>query len=62
MANRIRNHKSIKAPLTYIIEPSRELKIRSYVDAESNRTGVKKQRIVSDLLMEIIEQKEKNLS
>lgn len=40
-----------------MIDPVHEEKIRNYVNEENIRTGIKKQRIVSDLLSEIIDMK-----
>lgn len=57
MANKNKKKIAIKSPLTYMIDPVHEEKIRNYVNEENIRTGIKKQRIVSDLLSEIIDQK-----
>lgn len=59
MVGKNRKKNTVKSPLTYTIDPIHEEKIRSYVNEENIRTGIKKQRIVSDLLLEIIEQKKK---
>lgn len=57
MAGKNRKKIIVKSPLTYMIDPVHEEKIRNYVNEENIRTGIKKQRIVSDLLSEIIDMK-----
>ena len=55
------NAKSLtsKNPITYAIIPKFEKEIREYVDYINQKTGLPKQRIVSDLLLDSIRRAKK---
>lgn len=54
------NLQNKKNPLTYAICDGFESEIRAYVDKTKKETGISKSRIVSNLLMIAIHEKQKN--
>mgnify|MGYP000089062407 FL=1 len=61
MAQDAEENKDKKSPLTYSIVPRYESEIRQFVDETNDETGISKSMIVSDLLVNAIRKKKKDM-